>query len=538
MSETTFDYIIVGAGSAGCVLANRLSANAETRVLLLEAGGSDNHPLVHMPAGYMKLMKTARDWEYYTESEAGVNGSSLFWPRGKMLGGCSSNNAMIYIRGHRADYDRWASWGNAGWGFDDVLPYFRRAEMNERGDDSFHGSTGFLNVSDLAVRNPMSNAFVAAAQQCGLPYNEDFNGATQEGAGFYQHTIKNGRRHSTATAYLKPAEKRPNLTILTQAHTTQIRFAGKHATGVDYLHNGAQKFAKAHREVIVSAGAINSPQLLMLSGIGSAKMLQQFGIPVVQNLPGVGQNLQDHMMCGAHYFASQPVGVKGALSLGNLLRYATRREGLLASPMTEAGAFFKSQPDLSQPDLQIVFTPAFWVAHGFGEITGQDAHGFSIPVILIRPKSSGHLTLKSRDPLDKIGIYANYYDDQADMAAMLFGMRLALEIGNAPAFDRYRGRIHKPTAPQQEDLVNYIRDTTETVFHPVGTCKMGADALSVVSSELKVHGVTGLRVVDASIMPDVVGGNTNAPTIMIAEKAADMILGKVINSNEREPRRG
>lgn len=517
-----YDYIIVGAGSAGCVLANRLSEDGRNTVLLLEAGGPDDNQAIHIPAAFAQLLKTPLDWAYETEASPGLNGRTMFWPRGKMLGGSSSINAMIYQRGHRADYDQWAALGNPGWSYADVLPYFKRAEHQERGADAFHGVDGPLNVAELRSPNPMSLAFVQAGQEIGLPYNHDFNGAAQEGVGLFQVTQKNGARCSAAVAYLHPALKRPNLTAQTGALVTGICFEGRRAVGVAYQQGGERKEARARREVILAGGAINSPQLLMLSGIGAGAALHDLGIPVVVDLPGVGQNLQDHLAMMVAYEATQPVSLSNALKPEAVNEYMTSATGPLSSNVGEAGAFIKTQPGLPIPDIQFHFAPAYFINHGF---TQPGEHGLTIGPTLVGVYSRGELTLRSTDPQAAPRIAPNYLADERDLAALIAGVKVARQIAQTAALRPFRGQEVLPGAANvtDADIAESIRNHAQTLYHPVGTCKMGGDPLAVVDAQLRVYGVSGLRVIDASIMPTIVNANTNAPTIMIAEKAADLI---------------
>jgi choline dehydrogenase len=518
-----FDYVIVGAGSAGCVLANRLSENPGTSVLLLEAGGRDDKLEIRIPAAFPKLFKSPLDWAYDTEPQDALGGRKLYWPRGKVVGGTSSINIMIYIRGHRADYDGWRDRGNAGWGFVDVLPYFLRAEHQMRGPSEFHGTAGPLIVDDLRYTNPLSHAFINAAIEAGFQRNADFNGPRQDGFGFYQVTQTRDSRHSAAAAYLHPALKRPNLTLETDAHVTQVIFEQGRAVGVSYVDRGQRREARARREVILSGGTVNSPQLLMLSGIGPADQLQELGIPIVADRPGVGRNLQDHLVAGIIYECVKPVSLDKAETLRNFVTYLLRRRGPMTSNIAEAGGFVTTRQDLSMPDLQFHFVPVYYMRHGFDN---PDGYGFSVGATQLRPQSRGTITLRSSDPFQPPRIQPNYLTSGADMDALVPGTKIARRICQASPFDPYRGMEHWPGEAARSDdaIAEHIRQTVETVYHPVGTCRMGSDPLSVVDSSLRVHGVDGSRVVDASIMPAIVGGNTNAPTIIIAEKAADMIL--------------
>jgi choline dehydrogenase len=524
-----FDYIIVGAGSAGCVLANRLSADGKHSVLLLEAGPRDRNMWIHIPIGYARLFKNPKvNWMYQTEPEPGLDGRQVFQPRGKVLGGSSSINGLVYIRGQHADYDRWRQLGNVGWSFEDVLPYFKRAENQQRGEDEFHGVGGPLNVSNARESDPLSEAFIQAATQVGIPANNDFNGANQEGAGYYQTTTRNGRRGSTARTYLRAARERRNLKIETNALAQRLLFNGKRASGVEYRQNGALKSARARREVLVSSGAYNSPQLLQLSGVGPGELLRQHGIDVVLDAPGVGGSLQDHLQIRIVSRCSQKITINDdVMSLRRkammAMRYAFTRKGPLSIAAASAGAFFKTHSRLATPDVQVHFIPFST------DKMGEKLHtfsGFTAHVCQLRPESRGSVKIKSADPSVPPEIRINYLATDTDRTTNVEGLKVLRKILAAPAMKPFVAAEEEPGPQVTSDdaLLAYARQRSSTVFHPTSTCRMGNDALAVVDQRLRVKGIEGLRVIDASIMPDLVSGNTNAPVVAIAEKASDMIL--------------
>ncbi len=524
-----FDYVIVGAGSAGCVLANRLSADGKHSVLLLEAGPKDSNLWIHVPLGYGKLFKEKSvNWMYQTEPEPGLNGRQVFQPRGKVLGGSSSINGLLYVRGQHEDYDRWRQRGNAGWGYDDVLPYFKKAENQQRGEDKYHGSGGPLPVSDWRHHDPLSEAFVVAAAETGIPTNPDFNGATQEGAGFFQTTTSRGRRASTAFSYLRPAKARGNLHVETSALAQRILFEGRRAKAVEYKQEGRVRTARARKEILVSSGAYNSPQLLQLSGVGPADLLKQHGIEIVLDAPGVGNDLQDHMQVRLITRCAQKVTLNDVINhpirkMMAGLQYAAFRNGPLTIAAGTSGAFFKTSPRLASPDIQIHFLP--FSTDKMGEKLHAQS-GFTASVCQLRPESRGSLRIKSADASVPPEIRINYLATETDRRAFIDGIHILRKILAAPALKAYAVAEVEPGSKVQSDdeLLDYCRRTGSTVYHPTSTCRMGSDALAVVDQRLRVRGIEGLRVVDASVMPDLMSGNTNAPTIMIAEKASDMIL--------------
>ena len=522
-----YDYIIVGSGSAGSVLANRLSARPEIKVLLLEAGGSDNSFYVRMPAGIANLSGPRFNWGYETAPQAAMKGRRMYWPRGRLIGGSSSVNAMVYMRGQPADYDHWRQLGNAGWSYDDVLPYFKKAERNERLHDSFHGADGPLNVAERPYTNPLSHAFVEAAQQAGLPFNPDFNGALQLGCGLFQVTQKNGRRWSAASAYLHPVAARENLTIVTKAQATRVLIENGRAVGVEYARGRRRHTARAAQEVVLAAGAINSPQLLLLSGIGPAEELRARGVSVVHDLPGVGKNLQDHLNVNIVQCAKRGSALdgknRGLAPIGVALEYLFYGTGPGTSNVAEAGAFAISALGAATPDIQYHFIPAEVVNHAR---TPMDGDGVTVHACCLRPQSRGEIRLASTDPLQPPVMDPNYLAADYDLKVLIAGLRQGRDILAAQAFRPWLGeeRLPGPAVQSNAELEDFIRATAETEYHPVGTCKMGSDPMAVVDEKLRVRGIERLRVIDASIMPAIVSGNTNAPVIMIAEKAAKMML--------------
>jgi choline dehydrogenase len=525
----SFDYIVVGAGSAGCVLANRLTASGRHRVLLLEAGGHDRHLWIHIPLGYGKLFADARvNWLYSSEPEPELDNRSIIQPRGKVLGGSSSINGLLYLRGQHEDYDHWRQLGNAGWSFDDVLPYFRRAEHQERGEDALHGVGGPLAVSNVCEPHPLCEAFIDSAQQAGFPRNDDFNGPTQEGAGYFQLTAKNGRRWSTAVGYLREARRRGNLAVVTNALASRILFKDRRAIGIEYRQGDTTHVAHASREVILAGGAFNSPQLMQLSGVGPADLLRSHGIGVVADMPGVGADLQDHLQVRMQYRCTEPITMNDVVhswphKIGAGLRYLLFRKGLLAIGAGYAGGFFRTSAQVATPDVQVHFIIFSADTAGAGLHTFP---GFIASICQLRPESRGFVRIKSADPTQHPAIQPRYLTSQFDRDTVVAGLKLLRRIMTQPAMMRYiaEERAPGPRVTSDADLLTFARGAATTVFHPTSTCRMGGDATAVVDERLRVRGIGGLRVIDASIMPTVVSGNTNAAVVMIAEKGADMIL--------------
>jgi choline dehydrogenase len=528
--EETFDYIVVGAGSAGAVLAARLSEDPAVKVLLLEAGPPDHSFWIHLPVGYGKTMwSKTYNWCFYTDPDPNMNGRRIYWPRGKTLGGSSSINGLIYIRGQREDFDAWRAQGNPGWGFEDVLPYFKKSESNERGGDALHGGEGPLAVSDIKGRNDLIEAFVQGAEQCGVPRTQDFNGPTQEGAGYYQLNTRNGLRWSTAKGYLKPARSRGNLRIETLAQASGVIFEGKRAVGVSYRQGGVDKLSRCRAEVVLCAGAIQSPQLLQLSGVGPASLLQEKGVALVHDLPGVGENLQDHLQMRLTFESTQPT-TNDALNswfgqAGLALQWLLTRSGPLAVGINQGGCFMRALPEEAKtPDIQ------FHVATLSADMAGGKVHqfsGFTMSVCQLRPESRGHIRIRSKDPFEAPEMQPNYLSSDLDRRTAVAAVKAARAIARSPAMKPFVKREVKPGPEVDDDtaLLEYCRNHGATIFHPSGTCAMGPDPAkgAVVDARLRVYGVQGLRVVDCSVMPTLVSGNTNAAAVMMAEKAAQMI---------------
>jgi len=530
MPDLSADYVIVGAGSAGCVLANRLSADPGTSVVLMEAGGRDWNPWIHIPVGYFKTMHNPSvDWCYRTEPDPGLNGRALDWPRGKVLGGSSSLNGLLYVRGQPQDYDRWAQMGNPGWGWDEVLPLFKRSERQERGADDYHGDAGELAVSNMRLQRPICDAWVAAAQEAGYPFNPDYNGASQEGVGYFQLTAHNGRRCSSAVAFLNPVRKRENLTILTKAQASRVTFDGTRATGVAYRDRaGVEHVVRANAEVILSSGAIGSPHLMMLSGLGEAAHLRERGIEVRRDLPGVGRNMQDHLQARLVFKCNEPTLNDEVRSLFDqariALKYAMFRAGPMAMAASLATGFMRTGPHVATPDIQFHVQP--WSA----DSPGEGVHPFSaftMSVCQLRPESRGEVRLNPEDPAKYPKIHPNYLSTETDCRTIVEGVRIARRIARHAPLSTKISQEFRPDASldldDYEGTLDWARRYSTTIYHPTGTCKMGQGEDAVVDARLRVHGITGLRIADCSIMPEIVSGNTNAPAIMIGEKAADMI---------------
>ena len=533
MTGQSHDFIIVGAGSAGCVLANRLSADGRRNVLLLEAGGTDMRPWIQIPIGYARAFYNAAvNWKYTAEPDPGVAGRAMYWPRGKVLGGSSSINAMVYIRGQREDYDAWAAAGLAGWAYDDLLPCFRKSERNSRGPDAFHGGSGELAVSDLGDEcHPVMRHFFDAAQELGLPLNSDFNGAEQRGFGRYQFNIDNGRRASASNAFLRPAMGRANLRVITHAHVTGLTFDGRRVTGLSYTRNGQVHQLTARREVILSAGAVNTPQLMMLSGLGPAVELQKLGIAVQHDLPQVGRNLRDHLYCPYFFRVREKTFNDSLTSLPFLvrsaLRYAFARKGVFGTSVNHGGGFWSTDPATTRPNMQFYFMPMSLEAKkGSDRIGFRPFSGVTISASPCRPTSVGHLTLRSADPMHPPVIAPNYLSTDHDVAEMLAGVRFIRRLTASRALCALIEEEVEPGPSLQADadLISDFRKRSDTTYHPLGTCRMGQEAAtSVVDARLRVHGISGLRIADGSVFPDMISGNTNAACIMVGEKAACII---------------